>query len=296
MVRVGFIGLGTMGSRMCYNLLEDGHELVVFDIREEATDPLVEAGADSAETMLELANKADVVMLSLPGPDQVIQVVDELSDGLDDDDVLIDLTTSTPSTTNAIGEEMTTRSVVVLGAPVSGGRSGAENGTLSVMIGGDADVVEDCRPIFESIGSDIFYIGEQPGHGHAMKLVNNYLSFVAMICTSEAVSVGEQVGLDVETMIDVFNQSSGQNTATSFKFPEYIMTEQYDMEYNMALVEKDMQLLMDVTQETGTPFIAGGTIRQLISYIRAEIGPEADYTEIYKYFDKIAGDGAETTH
>jgi len=285
-----------MGSRMCHNLLDDGHELVVFDIREEAVDPLVEAGADSADTMEELASQADVVMLSLPGPDQVIQVVDELSDGLDDGDVLVDLTTSTPSTTNAVGEELTAHSVDVLGAPVSGGRSGAENGTLSVMVGGDTDVFEGCKPIFESIGSDIFYIGEQPGHGHAMKLVNNYLSFVAMICTSEAVSIGEQVGLEVETMIDVFNQSSAQNTATSFKFPEYIMTEDYDMEYNMALVEKDMQLLMDVTRETGTPFMAGGTIRQLIASIRAELGQEADYTEIYKYFDKIANDGAETTY
>lgn len=294
MVRVGFIGLGTMGSRMSANLVEDGHDLVVFDIRDEAVEQLVEVGADGAESMSELAREADVVMLSLPGPDEVVQVVEGIHDELDEGDVLVDLTTSTPATTNAVDEELTARGVDVLSAPVSGGRTGAANATLSVMVGGDEVVYEECLPLFESVGSDVFYVGSQAGDGHAMKLVNNYLSFVAMICTSEVVALGEQVGLEVGTMIDVFNQSSGRNTATSYKFPEYIMPEKFDMEYNMGLVEKDMQLLMDVSRDTGVPFVAGGAIRQVIASIRAELGKGADYTEIYKYFDKIANDGART--
>ena len=294
MVRVGFIGLGTMGGRMSANLVDDGHDLVVFDVREAAVEPLVGVGADRAESMLDLAERADVVMLSLPGPDEVVQVVDEIRDGLDEGDVVIDLTTSTPATTNAVGDELSSRSVDVLSAPVSGGRSGAEEGTLSVMVGGDEEVFDDCRGLFESIGTNVFYIGDQPGDGHAMKLVNNYLSFVAMICTSEAVAIGEQVGLDMETMIDVFNESSGRNTATSFKYPEHIIPGEYDIEYEMGLVEKDMQLLMDVSRDTGVPFLAGGTIRQIIAAIRAELGRDADYTEIYRYFDEIAHHGAET--
>lgn len=279
---------------MCANLIEVGNDLIVYDVVDEAVERLVDLGADAAESMTDLAREAEVVMLSLPGPDEVVQVVDEMSDGLDAGDVIIDLTTSTPATTNAIGEELDSKSVDVLSAPVSGGRSGAENATLSVMVGGDRGVFEEYSPLFESIGSDIFYIGDQPGDGHAMKLVNNYLSFVAMICTSEAVVVGEAVGLDVETMIDVFNQSSGRNTATSYKYPEHIIPGEFDMEYEMALVEKDMQLLMDVTRDTGVPFMVGGSIRQMIAYIRAELGMDADYTEIYKYFDKIATDGVES--
>lgn len=296
MAQVGFIGLGTMGSRMSRNLLEDGHDILVHDIIEEAVEPLAEAGAGTVNSMSELATESDIVMLSLPGPNEVIQVVEEIHDELKEGDVLVDLTTSTPATTNAVDEELTERGIYVLSAPVSGGRSGAENATLSVMVGGDEDVYEECLPLFESIGSDVFYIGDQPGDGHGMKLVNNYLSFVAMICTSEVVALGEQVGLEVETMIDVFNKSSGRNTATSYKFPEYIIPSTYDMEYNMGLVEKDMQLLMDVSRNTGVPFMAGGTIRQIIACIRAELGKEADYTEIYKYFNKIANDGAETGH
>lgn len=290
MAQLGFIGLGTMGGRMVSQLLDDGHDVIVFDLDEEAVEERAKEGAQPADSAVSLAERSDVILISLPGPDDVVAVVEEIEAGLSDGDVLVDTTTSTPSTTNAIADELTGAGVDVLGAPVSGGRSGAETGTLSVMIGGDENVFEAQRPVFESVATDIFYIGTRPGHGHAMKLVNNYLSFVAMICTSEAVVMGEQVGLDKETMIDVFNASSGQNTATSYKYPEHIIPEEYDMEYSMQLMEKDMQLLMDVSQNTKTPFMAGGTIRQIIGYIRGELGPDADYTEIYKYFDQVMGD------
>lgn len=290
MVRLGFIGLGAMGGRMTTQLLEAGYDVVVFDPREEAVAELEAEGAIPADSSLDAARNVDVVMLSLPGPDEVLAVVDEIAEGLDEGDVVVDLTTSTPGTTNDVAEGLAPQSVHVVGAPVSGGPSGAETGTLSVMVGGDRDVFEQYADVFETIGSDIFYIDEQPGSGHAMKLINNYLSFVAMICTSEAVVMGERVGLEMETMLDVFNASSGQNTATSFKFPEYILPETYDMEYTMGLVEKDMQLLMDVSNETKTPFMAGGTIRQIIGYIRGELGSDADYTEIYRYFDRVMGD------
>lgn len=144
--------------------------------------------------------------------------------------------------------------------------------------------------VFEILGSDIVHIDSQPGSGHAMKLLNNYLSFVAMIATSEVVALGEQVGLETETMLEVFNTSSGRNTATSFKYPEYVLTEIYDMGYSISLAEKDMQLLMDVAAETGTPFHSGGTIRQLIGAIRAELGADADYTEIHQYFQELMAD------
>lgn len=290
MVRLGFIGLGAMGSRMTTQLLDADYDVTVYDPRDEAVAALEADGARSAESPLAVAREADVVLLSLPGPDEVLAVVEEMADGLGEGDTVVDLTTSTPSTTNDVATALTPQSVNVLGAPVSGGPSGAETGTLSVMVGGDRSVFERHEGVFETIGSDLFYIGEQPGSGHAMKLVNNYLSFVAMICTSEAVVLGEQVGLDKQTMVDVFNASSGRNTATSFKFPEYILPETYDMEYTMGLVEKDMELLMDVSHNTQTPFMAGGTIRQLIGYVRAELGPDADYTEIYRYFDRVMGD------
>ncbi|WP_411965869.1 NAD(P)-dependent oxidoreductase [Haloferax sp. YSMS24] len=293
MVRIGFIGLGAMGSRMTIQLLEHGYEMVVYDPRPEAVESLVERGAVGTEDATDVARQADVVMLSLPGPDEVQMVVDEVEDGFDEGDVLIDLTTSKPTTTNAVADQLAEHGVHVLGAPVSGGPSGAEEGTLAVMVGGDHDVFERCEEIFDVIGGNVVYIDEEPGHGHAMKLTNNYLSFVAMICTSEAIVLGKQVGLEPETMLDVFNSGSARNTATSFKFPEYILPETYDMEYSMALVEKDMQLLMDVSNETKTPFMAGGTIRQLIGYVRGELGSDADYTEIYKYFDQVMGEAKD---
>ncbi|GAB3031572.1 NAD(P)-dependent oxidoreductase [Natronobiforma cellulositropha] len=290
MDRIGFLGLGTMGSRMARNIVADGHDLTVFDLRQEAIDELVAEGAKPAADVSALADASDVVMMCLPGPDHVLAVVDELEPHLEEGTILVDLTTSTPETTNAVAEELTERSVDVLGAPISGGRAGAEDGTLAVMVGGERAAFETCEPLFESIAANVFHVGDEPGHGHGMKLVNNYLSFVAMICTSEATMIGQQVGLELETMLDVFNTSSGRNTATSFKFPEYVVTGRYDMEYEMSLVEKDMGLLMSVAEGTETPFTVGGTIRQVIAQIRGDIGPDGDYTEMYEHFKRTMGD------
>lgn len=278
---------------MSAQLLDAGYDVVVFDPREEAVASLEAKGAEPAADAVGVARAADVVMLSLPGPTEVLAVVEEITGGLGEGDVLVDLTTSTPHTTNRVADDLAPQGVDVLGAPVSGGPSGAEAGTLAVMVGGDRGVFERCEDVFETIGGNVFYVDEQPGHGHAMKLLNNYLSFVAMICTSEVVVLGENVGLDPETMLDVFNAGSGRNTATSFKFPEYILPETYDMEYTMGLVEKDMGLLMDVSKDTKTPFMSGGTIQQIIGYVRGELGSDADYTEIYKYFDEVMGDAKE---
>ena len=144
------------------------------------------------------------MLLSLPGPDAVVAVVQEMESSLSNGDILIDLTTSTPGTTEAVANQLCQRDVAVLGAPVSGGPSGAADGTLAVMVGGDPAVFERHHDLFDTIGETIIHVDGRPGHGHAMKLAYNYLSFVAMICTSEVVVLGEQVGLDPETMIELF--------------------------------------------------------------------------------------------
>jgi 3-hydroxyisobutyrate dehydrogenase-like beta-hydroxyacid dehydrogenase len=293
MERIGFLGLGTMGSRMAGHLLDAGYEVTVFDLQPAAVEAMVEAGATAADSPEEVARASDIVLLSLPGPDEVVAVVEQLESGFQEGSVLVDLTTSLPSTTNAVAEELAGLGVEVLGAPVSGGRSGAEAGTLACMVGGDEAVFERCEPVFEEFSGNVVHVGETPGHGHAMKLVNNYLSFVAMICTSEAIIIGQTVGLEMETMLDVLNSGSARNTATSLKFPEYIVPETYDMEYNMGLVEKDMGLLVEVTENEHLPFMVGGTIRQVIAYIRSELGSEADYTEMYKYFHRVMAEAKQ---
>jgi 3-hydroxyisobutyrate dehydrogenase len=177
--------------------------------------------------------------------------------------------------------------VDVLGAPVSGGRAGTRAGTLSVMVGGDPSTHEACVPLFESFASDVFHVGDAPGHGHAIKLLNNYLSFAALVASSEAVLLGRQVGLDLETVCEVVSASSGRNSATEEKLPEQVATGEYDLGFPLRLVEKDIRLLSEFGEDNGTPLLLANAVRQLVGYARTHQGDGADMTRIYDFLEAV---------
>lgn len=159
MSSLGFIGLGTMGGEMATHLLAANHDLTVYDIDADAVAPLEAAGADSADTPAMVARHADVVFLSLPTPDVVRDIIfgeDGHAVGLTSGTVVVDTTTSTPETTNDIAEALADQGATVLGAPVSGGASGAEAGTLTVMVGGDRATFQECKPLFRTFADDLF--------------------------------------------------------------------------------------------------------------------------------------------
>ena len=281
---LGFVGLGQMGGRMARHLLDDGHELVAFDLDSAALDRAVEAGATAAESAADVAERADVVFLSLPGPAAVEAVVEDLADAVDGESVLVDLSTTTPTTSRNAADRLDDSGATVLGAPVSGGTSGAEAGTLTVMAGGDAATVEACRPYFEAFAADVFHIGDDPGHGNAVKLLNNYLSNVALVATSEAITLGREAGLDPERMCEVFNVSSGQNTSTMEKFPERILPGE-DIGFALGLMEKDMRLLSQFAEEYRTPLLVESVVHNQVSAARARFGDDGDMGEIYDYVE-----------
>ena len=287
MSSLGFIGLGSMGGPMAQNLVSDGHDVTVFDLDEAAVERLADAGATAGESASDAASGSEVVFLSLPGPDNVEAVVDVIEDDIDEGSILVDLTTSTPGTTNEIAERLGERGVDVLGAPVSGGHSGAKDATLSIIVGGDGAVYEACHPLFESIGTDIFHVGDQPGHGHAVKLLNNYLSNIALMATSEAVILGDAAGLDRQTLVDVFSVSSGRNSANQDKIPNYVLTDDYDMGFKIGLMEKDMRLLSEFAGDQQMPMLLGHTTRDLAGYAKAKKGFDADMTRIYDFLEEL---------
>lgn len=281
MVRVGFIGLGEMGGPMAERLLDGGHDVTAFDIDRTAVRRLADAGATPAEEAADAVAGAEVVFLSLPTPDTVARVIDRTAAEFERGCTLVDLSTSTPSTTERIADRLAERGVDVLGAPVSGGRDGARAGSLSVMVGGDPAASEACRPLFEAFASDVFHVGDDPGHGHAVKLLNNYLSFTALIAASEAVILGSDAGIDRETMLEVFNASSGRNSATEEKLPEHVLTGAYDMGFPLELMEKDIRLFTEFGEEHRTPLLLGNVVRTLVGYARVQRGDEADMTRVY---------------
>ncbi len=287
MARIGFIGLGVMGGAMAANLLEAGHELTVFDLDEEAMDRAVDAGAAPADSAADAASGVELVMLSLPGPDAVEAVIDEAGGAFDDGSILVDLTTSTPGTTNRLAARLADQGVDVLGAPVSGGESGARDATLTIMAGGDSAVFEACEPVFDVIGTDVYHVGDTPGDGHAVKLLNNYLSFTALLASSEAVILGRAAGLDPHTLVDVFSVSSGRNSATQDKIPNDVLTEEWDNGFKLGLMEKDIKLLSRFSDEQDVPLLISEVLETLITYTRLREGEDADMTRTYAMLESL---------
>lgn len=292
MVAVGFIGLGNMGGPMAEHLLAAGHDMTVYDIGPDARARFEETDATVADSSAAVAADSEVTFLSLPSPEVVRTVVtgeDGVAEGIQEGTTLVDTTTSTPGTTADIAELLAEHNVTVLGAPVSGGTSGAREGTLTTMVGGDPATHEACEELFSAYATDVYHVGESPGDGHVVKLLNNYLSFLGMLGASEAVALGERAGLDAGTMVEIFNRSTGRNAATEDKFPEQIIPERYDLGFPLALMYKDIRLFSKFADDADAPVLLGDTVRNLVGYARAELGEDADMSRIYQFMARRVG-------
>jgi len=287
MTSLGFIGLGAMGGPMACNLVAAGHDVTVYDLDDDAMAAVVDEGATAGDSSADAAAGAEVVFLSLTTPEVVEAVVNDIEPALEDGSVLVDLTTSTPATTNEIADRLAPRDIDVLGAPVSGGHAGAEAATLSIIAGGDEAVFEACRPLFDVIGTDIFHVGPEPGHGHAVKLLNNYLSNTALLATSEAVILGGKAGLDRKQLVDVFSVSSGRNSANEDKIPNHVLTGTYDKDFKLGLMDKDMRLLSRFADDQDVPLLVGHVVRDLVGYTKAKKGADSDMTRAYDFLEEL---------
>lgn len=298
MASLGFVGLGNMGSRMAKRLIQAGQDLVVYDIRPEAVEPFRSAGVTIVSSPAEVSSRAEIVLVSLPTPN-VVEDVALGKNGLRDGGkmrVYVDLSTIGPRTARFVAERLKANEVDALDAPVSGGVPGAEKGTLAIMASGPKDTFENCRPVLEIIGKNIFYVGEKPGQGQMMKLVNNLLSATALVATSEAMVLGVKAGLEPKTMLDVLNAGSGRNSATEDKFPRSVVTRKFDYGFKTALMYKDLKLCMDEAEIAGVPMWVGTAVREMWKLAVATGGGDRDFTTIVQYFEDWAGVTVSSVH
>ena len=171
---------------------------------------------------------------------------------------------------------------------MSGGRAGALAGSITIMAAGPAAAVEAHRPVLAAFSKRLFHVGPQPGQGQAMKLLNNFLSAAAMVATSEAIHFGLANGLDIATMLDVLNVSTGQNTATSDKFPKRILSGSYDAGFRMSLMAKDVALFLERARDLGTPLVATECVEACWREADAAL-PGVDFTRIFPFVGDRAG-------
>lgn len=289
MPTVGFVGLGEMGGPIAFNLRDQGYELTVYG-RGDGLERVSEAGATVVDTYPAVAAASDVVFLCLPGPEDVDTVVtgeNGLAEGLEAGSVLVDTTTSLPATTDQIAATLAAEDVTVFSAPVSGGRWSAEQATLSVMVSGDPDVFDELEPLLSAFASNVHYIGERPGQGHALKLINNALMCTNFLAACEGIVLGERAGLDMETILTVVNESSGQSFATEVHLAEFILEGSFDIGFPLVLLEKDLRLYTTFAESLETPVPYGSTTRNTVGFARSHQGDETDITRIYSFFEAM---------
>lgn len=287
---VGFIGLGKMGARMASRLLSSGKNLIVFDTDSEALSHLASEGASVATSLQEVAENAEVVLASLPTP-EVVKAVAIGPGGISAGSavrVFIDLSTTGPKVSLEIHSELKRRGIASVDCPVSGGLAGAKSGGLTLMVSCDKSVFDDISPLLHLLGNPVF-VSSQPGSAQIMKLANNLLASCALAITAEAIVFGVKGGLDPSIMCEIFNQSSGRNTATLDKFPKSVLTGSFDFGFSTGLAYKDVRLCLDEAEAMGVPTPVGSAVRSILSITQAQYGADSDWTNIVKPFEQWAG-------
>ena len=266
---------------------------VGFDPTGDARRRLVEAGGTTAESAAEAARGADAVILMLPNSQVVESVTDELisADSLAEGTLVIDMSSSDPVATRFLHDRLAPRGVRLADAPVSGGVSGAERGSLTIMLGSDEPDREPLHALLSPLGR-VIDCGEV-GAGHALKALNNLLSATHLWATSEAMEVGRRFGLDPRVMLEVVNGSSGRSGSTENKWPNFILPGTYDSGFGLRLMLKDMRIAASLAEEIGVPLALGEETIAHWATAAEDLPADADHTRVAEWIAAQADD-AET--
>lgn len=255
-MKVGFIGLGTMGGRIAMNAIKGGHELTVHDMSSQVAKRHIDAGASWANTPAAVAEGVDVIMMSLPGPKEFEAVTlgpDGLIHAVQPGQIILDLTTNSPTVVRKVAEAFADKGVHLLDAPVSGGPTGAESGKMAVWIGGDKTAYEKCLPVIESVADAPAYIGEV-GSGSIAKLVHNLSGYMLHAALAESFTMGVKAGLDAESLWEAVRQGAlGRQQVFDVMAKQFLPGRFDPPDFALNLARKDVALACEVGREFDVP-------------------------------------------
>ena len=282
--KILFIGLGKMGLPMAQRLLEGGYAVTGSDRSSVAIEAFETLGGKAGDPTQAAAQKGVVVITMLPDGGSVRKVLlgeRGLAPFLGEGACIIDMSSSAPEGTQQLQRDLSALGIPLVDAPVSGGVKKAMDGTLAIMAGGERADIERVTPILSCMGAKIFRAGPI-GAGHAMKALNNFVSAAGLTALCEALLVGERFGIDGEAMVDILNASTGRNNSSEVKAKPFILSGRYDSGFALALMSKDIGIAAALAESLNldTPNLRQSNA--LWAEALAELGPEADHTEIFK--------------
>ncbi len=294
-MRVGFIGLGGIGKPMAINVARAGFELTVHDLRDQPVRELREQGAGVAGSAAEVAAASDIVLASLPSNAASLDVAlgsDGVLAGAEAGDIYIELSTIGPDVVRRIVGRAAEKGVAVLDAPVSGGLEQRRQGTLSVMVGGDAAALNRAMPVLQAFGGKVFHVGGS-GAGATVKIVNNLLAGVSMVASMEALALGVKAGLAVETLQEVIGASSGGSPMFR-SMADRIATRSPEpapgrvAEMGLHTIAKDMKLAVELAQGLDVPLAVGSAAAQPFVAGLARGWAEKELWKIMELFEEMS--------
>jgi len=290
-MKVGFIGLGAMGAPMAERVIKAGFAtFTTFHQRREPADSLAAMGATLLASPAEVARAADTVITILPADAELKDAVfgsGGLLEGFSGGKVLIDMTTATALTLQEIAAALTPMGVRVLDAPVSGGTTAAANGTLTIMAGGDASLLEECRPLLESMGSRIIHVGTL-GQGKVVKIVNQMMAAVNLLAIGEAFAFGVRSGASPDTLYRVIKESSGYSKMME-RLPGFLLAGSFQPGFKLDLMKKDVNLALDSARAQRIPLLFTAMASQVFAAASVAGKGSADFSAAAQFLADLAG-------
>lgn len=290
MTQIGFIGLGIMGRGMAHNLLKAGHNVTVWNRTAARMDEFAAAGAQTASSPAELAARCDVILVCVsdtPDVEEVLFGKNGVSAGIKSGALVVDHSTISPKKTIEMAKRLNAQGAAYLDAPVSGGSEGAKNGTLSIMVGGDASDVQRAMPILQAYGKTITHVGAQ-GAGQMAKLVNQILVVVNQLAASEALLFAQAGGLDLAKTIEAVKGGAGGSWMLANRGPQMIVRD-FRPGFTIDLQQKDLRLVLEAADEMGIPLLATSLVFQLYRTLQAQgLGGDGNHG-LVKALEKMMG-------
>jgi 3-hydroxyisobutyrate dehydrogenase-like beta-hydroxyacid dehydrogenase len=291
---LGFVGLGVMGGGVARRLLGAGHAVTVWNRTRAKAEPLLDAGARWADSPCDVARRSEVVFTMVTNTAAVRAVTEGpegILAGLGPGKVYVDMSTASPANTRALAERVSALGARMLDAPVSGSVITLEQGKLSIMVGGDADVVERVKPILEAIGPRVFHLGPN-GSAVTMKIATNLSLAVQMVAFSEGVLLAEKSGIPRELAVEVLLASVIASPMVVYRGP-FVLEPPDEAWFDVNMMQKDMNLALELGRELDVPLPTTAVTNELLTAARGMGLEERDFAVVFDVLARMAGVEAE---
>lgn len=287
MEKLGMIGLGVMGHAIAQNLLKHGYQLVLYDLRPEVMDDLLSQCAERAESLQDLGERADTVLMIVNSYKNCADVLSGLLKTMHAG-TIINMSTVSPEDAKALEEQAAANGVSMLDCPVSGGTAGAKAGTLTIMASGAQYLFQKYRPVFDSFGRKTVYVGSEIGQGQMLKAINQLLVGIHMCAAAEAFTLAKKCGLDLQMVYDTICNSAG-NSRIFENRGQFLIDRDFSIRSTLRIQFKDTDIACKTADSSGVPCPLGNVARELFRLAIGKYPPNDDSIEVVRIYEELCG-------